>query len=142
MSKIRSTGNAYLFPIKVRVLAAILLSALLPALGNAQDGEQQTTIELYCSLRCPDPIRICRGCQVTVKSCGPAALKQHSSVSWTTEGGKSWTVQFKGKGPCQQKEFDVQHPVCELTGQPGTYTYVAAIAGCARKIAGTFAVVQ
>lgn len=135
--------NVYLFLVKAsQVLSLLILFALLPIFGQDEKAQERTIFELSCSAVCPNPIRRCGACQVALTGCGPAVLKQHSSVSWTTANGATWTVQFKGKNPCQRKKFDVQHPVCEFIGLPGTYRYVAKISGCDRTIKSTFTVIQ
>jgi hypothetical protein len=115
--------------------AAIMLACT----GSAQEP-QNTVFELSCPKVCPNPVYGCNGCQVAVLGCEPSSLKQKSSVTWRAIDGQAWTVRFKGKSPCQQKKFDGQHPVCQLTGQPGTYKYAATITGCARRISGSFTV--
>jgi hypothetical protein len=121
------------------------LAAMLQATASAQDAQndpQRTIFELACPKICANPIHGCNGCLISVPACDPSSLKQKSSVTWSTASGQAWTVRFTSKSPCQQKSFGGKNAVCELTGAPGTYKYVATISGCTRKIKGTFAVVQ
>jgi hypothetical protein len=126
-------------------VAASVLGAMMRLPGNAQDAQkdpEKTVFELACAKVCANPIHGCNGCLISVAACSPTSLKQKSSVTWSTAGGEAWTVRFTGKSPCQRKSFGGQNAVCELTGAPGTYKYVAGISGCTRRIKGTFAVVQ
>jgi hypothetical protein len=130
------------------IFAAAILCVIFPVPERGQDPNTPLNLGLLCTVECPKPVIPCNGCRVAVRpgdsdsifACQAPHLERHYSVTWS--GGKTWTVRFTGKSPCQRKNFDEKHPVCELVGPPRGYRYVARMSGCSRTLGLFLTVVQ